>query len=463
MLRNITIIVFIVFQIGNIFGQTTLIKVENLHSDIDSLKKYIEDTHPNAFLKYSKEKFNKDIENAKLAIVNPMSNLDFYVLLSSLLAKLEDGHTTIWFPQAEYFKLNPSMFPYNVKLSNKEPFIIVIKSFNVVKNEIPANAEIISINGIESSKIVEDIAELNSGETINFKLDIGANYFYFYLNKLYGMQNFYLIKYKFNKRIKTINIFGVNYESLITKKLDNTTKESILNVTDYFLKIIPESKTAIIDFVSFNNAKKFNSFIDSAFEQIKLNKVEHLIIDIRENKGGDSQIGDIFFQYISKKPYVQYKKYKIKYSSLQKEDYKIRFEMTKDSIWLKTTNKPNGLIEEDNINSTIVLKENNNRFDGKIFLLTGISTYSSAASFAQCFKNYKMGKVIGEETGGCIIHFGDVIVATLPNSKLNFTISHKIWYEIGAGENDFHGTTPDIEISSDKALDYTLDLIKKNN
>ncbi len=72
-----------------------------------------------------------------------------------------------------------------------------------------------------------------------------------------------------------------------------------------------------------------------------------------------------------------------------------------------------------------------------------------------------MGKIIGEETGGWIIHYGDVIKATLPNSKLNLTISHKLWYEIGATENDFNGTVPDIYVPSEKALDYTLDLIKK--
>ena len=180
----------------------------------------------------------------------------------------------------------------------------------------------------------------------------------------------------------------------------------------------------------------------------------------RLTNGGNSAIGDEFFQYISPVPFNQYPKAKIKYSALQKETYRMRYEKTKDRSWRATRKKPNGLVE-DITSSSIKLRRNPLRFKGKVYLLTGISTFSSAGSFAQCFKYYKMGKIIGEETGGWIIHYGDVINASLPNSKLGLTISHKMWFEAGAQENDFHGTAPDIKVAAEKAMEYTLELIKK--
>jgi len=464
MKKHFVLICFVAVQIGNTFGQSTkeikLYSVKELQNDIDSLTKYIEETHPNAFYKFSKDKFFKEADSIKAIISKPLNSIDFYILTESLIANLEDGHTAMGFPM-EYIKMDPFMFPYKVKLSDKEPFIIIIKPFQSMPSEITSDAEIMSINGVESSNIIKDIIKLNSGESENIRLDIGANYFFFYLNKLYGMNDSYLIKYKINNKVEMKSINGIKYESLIKRIKQDTTKESTLKQADYSLKLVSEKKIAIIDFKSFDDVKKFSAFIDSAFDQIKINKIENLIIDIRNNRGGNSQIGDIFFQYISHLPYTQYAKDKIKYSSLQKESYKMKFSMTQDSSWLYYTNKPNGLIEEENDTSTIKLQDNPLRFNGNVYLLTGISTFSSAASFAQCFKYYKMGKIIGEETGGWIIHYGDVINATLPNTRLNLTISHKIWYEIGAKENDFHGTIPDIKVPSEKALDYTIELINK--
>jgi len=471
MQKIIIVTIFSLFLMDIAFGQSNgdskLIGAKELRDDIDSLTKYIEETHPDAFYKFSKDKFYNEAGGIKSVINKPLSILDFYILIAPLVAKLEDGHTTIQFPQMEYFKTNPSLFPYNVKLLSEAPFISIIRPFRTMPDEIPSNAEIISINGFESHKIVKDIIRFNSGESDNIRADMGANYFYFYLSKLYcvndnkGRNDTYMVKYKTDGNIGTKNIIGIKYDSLVKRISHDTTKTSALSQAYYSLKLIPETKTAIINFESFSDIKKFKIFIDSTFKQIKTQKIENLIIDIRENRGGNSTIGDEFFQYISHQPFTQYAKAKIKYSKLQKENYKIRFEKDKDRSWLTTKKKPNGLVEEEKASSPIKLRKNKLRFNGNVYLLTSISTFSSAASFAQCFQYYKMGKIVGEETGGRIIHYGDVINATLPNSHLNLTISHKMWYEIGATENDFHGTMPDIKVPSEKALDYTLGLIRK--
>ena len=466
MQKILTLAIFTLFLTGISFGQKSsnskVIGAKELRDDIDTLAKYIEETHPNAFYKYTKDQFLKEAEGIKSIINRPLSIFDFYLLTAPLVAKLQDGHTTIKFPQEEYFKENPTLFPYNVKLSSEEPFITIVRPFRTMPDDIPANAEVLAINDFDAKKIVKDIIKLNSGESDNFRADMGSNFFYFYLNTLYGgLNNYFTVKYKTDEKTERKKINGIKYDSLVKRQSQDTSKAAKISHDDYAMKLMPEIKTAIIDFESFNDLPKFEIFIKSAFEQIKANKIENLIIDIRKNEGGNSAIGDEFFQYISPVPFSQYEKAKIKYSTLQKETYKMRYEKTKDRSWRDTRKKPNGLVEEIT-SSPIKLCRNPLRFNGNVYLLTGISTFSSAGSFAQCFQHYKMGKIIGEETGGWIIHYGDVINATLPNSKLGMIISHKIWYEIGAKENDFHGTIPDIKMASEKALDYTLELIKKH-
>lgn len=77
-------------------------------------------------------------------------------------------------------------------------------------------------------------------------------------------------------------------------------------------------------------------------------------------------------------------------------------------------------------------------------------------NFAQAFKHYKTGKIIGEETGGWIVSYGDKITMSLPISKLPLSISTKKFYTVGATDNDKHGVKPDIQINKEEALDYAL-------
>lgn len=68
-----------------------------------------------------------------------------------------------------------------------------------------------------------------------------------------------------------------------------------------------------------------------------------------------------------------------------------------------------------------------------------------------------MGTVIGEESGGMGVCFGEVLYFHLPNSKLRCNVSYKKIYQYGATEKDNHGTLPHYNIPEEDALQWTLD------
>lgn len=466
-MKNLFLIVSLIpFLMGITYGQTAekpkLFTPQELSADLDTLAKYIEETHLNAFYKLPKTEFYKGIKTIKSKINKPISSVDFYFLISPLIAKIEDGHTFVRFPENEFLESNPDHFTYKVKLSNKEPYLCIIRPYRTFASELPTGAEILSINGIESKKIIQDIVNLNSGESRDFRLDRAIDFNY-YLTAWYKMEKSFIVKYKEKNQIKTKTIQGIKNDTLYKRLKADTTglKQIQTNFENYSLTIQPQISTAIIDFVSFSNMEAFKKFIDSAFTQIQQQKIRNLIIDIRKNGGGNSGIGDEFFQYISHHPFNQFAKTKVKYSNLRSRCYNEYFLATKDSSFFLGTNKTDGTTEEFSDTSTVPLRDNPLRFNGNIYLLTSVSTFSSASDFAQCFKYYKMGTIIGQETGGWIVCYGDVISGVLPNTKLHLGISHKLFYSIGAQKDDFHGVIPDIEIPSETALDYTLDKITK--
>ena len=111
----------------------------------------------------------------------------------------------------------------------------------------------------------------------------------------------------------------------------------------------------------------------------------------------------------------------------------------------------------------IKLKKNDLRYNGNVYLLISHRTFSSAASFSWAFKYFKMGKVIGEESGGMAVCFGNIIHQQLPYSKINYWVSHKKFNMYGATDENNHGTIPDFEVRSENALDYTIELIQRKN
>ncbi|RFM32419.1 S41 family peptidase [Chitinophaga silvisoli] len=462
--KTISITLFLFFSINNFIISQSLktFNLSEMRDDIDTLVKSIEDTHINPYYKYSRADFYNDVRVLKKQLKHPLNTVDFYLLIQPLIAKLEDGHTDIKPPIHLYNQSNPSVLPYIIKLSPSKPYIISSQYSLPFSKQLPDGAEIVSINNVPASKIVNDIINLNTGETRAFRADFGANYFDFYLQSLYKTNGTYRISYLHGNKKNNIIIKGIpqqEFSKLLKHYSDSVSNTSSPENVYYTLKLLPEIKTALFDFRSFEDLDRFNVFIDSAFTVIKKNEIKNIIIDIRKNSGGDSDIGDEFIQYFAKTPFRQYDKVIEKHSRLLKErllDHRIGKILTKeDSIFL---NKSEGLLDTV-VYEDIPLKNTPFRFDGNVYVLTSYYTFSSAADFAQCIKHYKLGKIIGEETGGLIVSYGDIVTSHLPHTQLVFTISSKLYYNIGADKNDWKGVNPDLKIPADKAMDAALKLV----
>ena len=98
---------------------------QKLKSDIDSLVKFIEDTHPDPYYRYPKDSFYSDIADVKRQITKPLSTLSFYQLIEPVLIRLEDGHTDLAMPLSEFYTLYPNPFkiPVRLKFSVNKPYI----------------------------------------------------------------------------------------------------------------------------------------------------------------------------------------------------------------------------------------------------------------------------------------------------------------------------------------------------
>lgn len=460
--KVLLLLIFITIRTTIVYGQNTQTFTPlQMRQDIDSLVKYLEEAHPNPYYRFSKEKFYKDVQLVKNSLNKNLTIVDFYLVAEPLLGKLDDGHTDFHVMET-YNNQNPFVLPYSFKLVTYKPYIICKGAYHTITSQLPAGAEIISINHISAQKIVNDIINLNTGENRAFRAEFGANRFSFYLEALYKANGNYDIKYKNRGIAKNTVIKGIKKDDIdgrLKHYNDTAANNTSSPAENYSLQVIEKDKTAIINFKSFD-WDGFTSFADSAFAVIKQKGLQNLIINLIDNGGGDSDVGDDFFQYILNKPFRQYDKVLEKNSELLKERLKEhKVNKTMDSSDFALLAKTNGSFDTV-FYRDVAIRENPVRFNANVYLLINLETYSSASDFAQCFKYYKRGMIIGEETGGLIKSYGDIVSAHLPNSQLELTVSSKLYYNIGATETDWHGVVPDKVVPSNMAMTKALEIIR---
>lgn len=249
-----------------------------------------------------------------------------------------------------------------------------------------------------------------------------------------------------------------NFEKEHADSIEIVNYESINKNTGYLL---------IKDFVMDKN--DFENQLKLVFEQIQQDSIANLIIDIRNNPGGNSELANLLTSYIYDKPFKANSKIIVKRSQ-QYYSYLRGF----FSWWFKPflrfikqiddyKNTAIGDIYEDVKGNKNPIKTSY-RFKGNKYLLINSNTFSTALGFATVFKDYNMGEILGEPTKSEVNEFGDIYPFDLPNSGLWVWCSAKRYIRPN-GEMTKGGLQPDIfvEDDNDKILNHTINLIRNKN
>jgi C-terminal processing protease CtpA/Prc len=444
--NSIAIGILLFMSTVSVFGQIENLSREQMIQDIDTLFSLFEQVHPDMYAVYPKQLLDKEIEKVKSELMPSGDIFYFYTQIAPLVAKLGDGHTGISFPHNS-LEIVPNIlfFPFPVKITYPHRVIRVQKDYTQTQNTIPIGAQITSINNRQANDIVQKMMDYTSGEKDFFKTERLEYVFTPLIYTLYR-DSIFTIEYLYNQKKYSVQVKGISYE----ERYEKPQKSSSVSNEPYIFSTLLDKNIGIIEFNQFVDLDRFKVFLDSTFQVLQQENIGNLIIDIRKNGGGNSALGDELLQYISPVPFSQYGKTIVKYSDILKQ-----FHETYNN-WI--ISNPNGITIYDS-EELIELRENDLRYTGNVFLLISHYTFSSATDFSWAFKYFKIGTVIGEETGGLAVCFGDIITPKLPNSGLFYSISWKKFYDYGATDENIHGTLPDYNVEAEKALEFTIDLI----
>ena len=159
-----------------------------------------------------------------------------------------------------------------------------------------------------------------------------------------------------------------------------------------------------------------------------------MIIDIRENGGGDDEFWmKGILKYIAHIPY--------RWGSTFKKKIIAKYRDSGEVIGSAITGNIDTLIP--------VELDNKYKFSGKVSILIGPYTYSSAILFANTVQDYKFGQLVGEPTGGKSGQTGAIQFSKMPNSGLTM-IAPRFYLERPSGGGLREPILPDTTIEYDK-------------
>lgn len=412
--------------------------------DINSLVYGLSQIHPDMFSVCGQIDFLQAVNKAIQSIPDSISQLDLYRVAAPLVVMLGDGHTHLSFPYNSVFTREQTRLPLFVKVS-VERSVTCDRSIDSI---IPAGAKILSINGIGINEMLDAMLPYVSGERAHFKSAQLSYDFPAYFHMFYAADSYDVEYLPTDKKKPLRHTFAATTLEEMKKRMPSQKKAS---TKPYSFSIDKEKGVAVMDFRMFYSTNKMKYFADSMFTALRRENIKHLIIDIRNNGGGISEVGDELLRYISPVPFVQMSKELVRLSPLT---CNLTGESTNNLGYRLYEEKPESYIQPRTAEE--------GHFTGKVYLLTSNQTFSSASSFAWAFKECGMGLIIGEETGGMSVSYGDVVKYELPVSKLTCYISYKRFWHLHADENDIHGTLPDIVVPANKAMEAAMKAIRKS-
>jgi len=426
-----------------------------LEQDLTFFSEKLTAIHPLFLDKALLSNWKDKLSAMKMSLKDSMTQNEFYLLLAPSLASLNDGHSYCRMPFDQrilYTKAGGLAFPFFVDITDSKIFITQYCGDDTTL--FSGGEEIIRINGISSATMVSEMQKLFGGGSIANRQKAVADNFRFYIWMIYGFEKDYelVVKNRQNQTLQ-VSVPGITSEQFQQNlKRYNPSKNEL-----YSFSIDNANKSSIFKIKSFGQLESFCAFADSTFAVIHKNKIENLIIDIRGNGGGRSVVVDSLMNYLTDKPYSQYRKIEIRVSPELKERYKEKY--PESYKWIDKYAIDDIAVPDINLTHP---SNNKLRFVGNLFLLTDKASSSAAATFAGVFKELKLGAIIGEETGGTIGYYGDYWDLSTPNTAITFCIAPKRFIQYGGTDLD-RGVIPDYLVTNngDSIISFAYNLIEK--
>lgn len=454
--------------------------MDKLKNDFEVFRGSLESMHGGLYRYRSKAEMDQVFNRLQTSIDHPMTVLEYFRELSPAIGKIQCGHTGIIPPEPLRDTIfdKGKLLPINIYFREEKAFFI--KSFTEETQPMAPGDEILSINGISIDSLINHSLTVHSvgdGWIKTGKINLLNRVFSHYFALYFDQPDEYELTYiDSTAEVKSHTVSALSIDEMVN--LSPQKDRDSRNIDLRFL----DDYTAVLRVQSFDNwtegkkKVKFLNYLEKVFQKVDSAKVTNLIVDVRDNGGGDDEMGLGLFSYFHNEPIIEFNEIVFRTKKLHYAKYadnnRFRFWLAKafnkykkinDSTYhiINTTTKPHS--------------PSNPQFTGNVILLINGRSFSTTADFAALMKSYGKAIIVGEETSGG--YYGNTSGAaftyTLPHSGIKIVVPlMTYWTNVkndvppGRGVIPEHQIVPsakDIIEERDVQMDYALQLVQSLN
>ncbi len=387
-----------------------------LETDLNFIQSQLFNAHANPFTELDSLAYVARFKTALSSLRDSMTAFDLIKIAKPLFSPLSDEHAGISINMDNSSLRDAKVFlPFSLQKTGTE---YIVKTILSTDSNLSVGDTLLAIEGQPIEEVIRHCADYTTGfpeqRMSKATAQIYRTYIFAYPNKPV---------YQIKTSGREVAAKGVG----IRQWTDYTAHNSGKSACDDLISYKSFNKVGYINYCSFNAGPdsvfyQLEQKIAGIFKQIKQEKIETLIVDVSNNSGGNSACGDLLINYITTKEY---------------KGYQCKWKRSDEYLALtKSWNAVNEDYQRTPVGSTISYKSHTrvptrrlkNRFKGKVYVVVGSNTFSSAIMFATIVKDNQLALLAGQiPENGHPNHFGEMYGNKTPNTNLRFQFGVKEW------------------------------------
>ena len=411
--------------------------VQALRQDFDLFQRIYEAANPSIYRYRSRHQLDSAFATTRHSLTDTTTLLGFYGLLYGLTAYTGSLHSDNYLPAAadSALEAGPGFFPYPVQL------LAGRLRLNTRAAPLPLGSELVRVNGHSVAELRArlGIFATTDGYNQTGKAHLISTHFARYYYLAYGPCGSFKLTYQAPFRADTAQLVVASVPYATYAQRYKQRHSAVLEAASppYKVALIDSLHAALLTVNTFDLGsrdeplqRRYARFLDSTFQWLRATPaVRQLIVDVRQNSGGDDPNDVLLFSYLATHRYrenrrafasfrqVPYPAYFVEDSlgdraELERELAEEHGSVRRGRYWLKRRENPHW-------------RPNKWAFRGQVYLLVGPAVASAGSLFASLVRSQRGPVVLGQETmGGYYGHTGHTPVEyELPNTKLRVKFS----------------------------------------
>jgi hypothetical protein len=364
--------------------------------------------------------------DAALAASPPLDRDASWRLFATLNPLLADGHLFVGFldwrgETRAHLSAGGLLFPFEVRMTPACE-LRVRAALGGGASEL-AGTTIRRINRISARTVCEQLLARAHGDTPTFRADLVSRRFWFYFWKVSGAPRTFDIE--LNGELRARSIPGsAQLPQLLADEADFDRQ--------FQLQLAPGDSTAVLKLGTFAwpDKPRLFAFTRACFGKIRAAHVEKLIIDLRDNGGGDDESWiEGVMPYIANKAFRTGSRYRKRVVVADPARHEVLGSVVDAQIEDWFPPRPRDPL----------------RFTGRLYVVVGPGTYSSAVVMANVVQDFGFGVIAGRGDSVRTRISGGARRTTLPNSGL-ILVTPRFVLTRPSGADEPRLLTPDIAL-----------------